>query len=255
MYSPEDWAEILELRKKIEEAAFKKKVFSHRGDLSRDIDPFEIRLPSKHIPLYELREAFDEKEIDLKDLTDYTRNVSDLALELAEIIWQHKEYMKPGVARRELKVAKRVVLQPVRQHLLDQGYSQKNVDAALRPLGKSKVVTKRLKEYERSDQHEYFAAIKPKGDAWVARERELFSRMREAYRKHLKDTLLHHLSDRQIIHSIATVSEAVDLWPKDYGKGKSQQIETYYEKIRSGLREFDQHAPAELFDPPKTPEN
>ena len=228
-----EWAEILELKREIEDAGFKKQEFEYfprpkddRGFFIKDAKPIKksITIPTK-------MRVYDKIDGEVKELRSepLRRKISDdpnAILELSEaldaffsgyatLIWNRSQLMKPVLTESALRrEAKEFFLDEERRFFKERDYPSKDIENLMRQVKQTRLLQRQLREYANSDQYQGFAPIKEGSNKCTELDRDTMSQIRSLYRGDDPPLFEEPVSDRKIHLNMAIVFATVDFWTK-----------------------------------------
>ncbi len=259
-----EWAEILELKREIEDAGFKKQEFTYfprpkddRGFFIKDAKPIKksITIPTK-MRVYrkidgevkELRpEPFRRKiSDDPSAILELSEALDDFFLGYATLIWSRRQLMKPVLTESALKrEAKEFFLDEERRFFEERGYPSKDIENLMRQVKQARLMQRQLREYTDSDQYQGFAPIKEGSDKCTELDRDTMSQIRSLYRGDAPPLFEEPVSDRKIHSNMAVVFATTDFWTDHKRRKPEVRICKYYERIKGGLYHFNKKAKEE----------
>lgn len=246
MYTPEQWAEILQLRKKIEKDGFKKHKFHYVTDRikKRNDEPLEF---CTHIRIHKNKPVSFKENLDLhsKNVGDLYEVVNEFLQDLTEAIWRHNQHKKKEFDRRMMEQEQHNFLENIRKALKKAGYGKQAVEGAIQILEED--LEKRFQEFKTTPDYKYFFQSNPRSHAWLKRENDVIKEIRALYKRSTNPSL----SDRKIISSMAIIFATTKFWTDHLEDDLNKRIETYCERIKKRFQviDKDQSEPWELFDP------
>lgn len=257
-----EWTEILELKREIADAGFKKQKFTYfprpqddRGFFIKDAEPIK-----KSIILHTKMRVYDKIDGVVKELPysipfrqeigndpnamlELSEAVDTFLSEYAALIWSRRQLMKPVLKESQLeKDAKEAYLYEETLTLKEKGHTSRDIQKLIRQFKSSKLLERKLREYihsNESDQYLGLDRINEGSNKSVELDRAIMSQIRSLYRGNEPPLFEEPVSDRRIHSNMAIVFVAVDFWTQHKRKKREERIWKYYERIKGGLYAFD----------------
>jgi len=267
MDAQKEWTEICQLRRKIEEAGFKKREFHYATNNIQKPDekPLEfcthmrIHHSKKPVPF---KENLDRQSTDVVDSYEI---VDAFLQKIAELIWWHNQRKNPDFYRAVFEQDEWDLLEGLRQQLEalpEKGYSQKALSRAVELIvSLEQELRERQERFRNSKDYKYFHQENQLSHPWIDRENEVIRKIKSLYRKDdnresdkRENPPLFDwpVSDRKIISNMAIVFAATDFWEDYKDVGHSKRIAVYSERLKKRIQKLDHTPidPPEMFDPP-----
>jgi len=250
---PEDikWHEILKLKGTIQDAAFHKKPSEGEETLEfySRIRVFNALESIRRKPIKE-----DLDKGDLKTITVIIRHIDSFLWTLSELIWQHKQDMRPEAGEELLEELQQQTVTKTKMDLQEKGWPKSTIRQIARFLKNDKALTKSIRKFKDTRTFKYFLGTNPKGYDWKARETHAMRTIQKLYNDTFNKEIygegmsLDHLSQRQIISNMAIVLEATDFLPGCEDGEPERRIAKYNATIKKRLQRSPE-IEMELCDP------
>jgi len=254
MCTEKHWAEILDLKNRIEEKAFAKKEYFYETGIDKAEEEktakrhSRTKKTSKLISVYMkiYREGGYTRKLLLENVKSLSETdildeiIKSFLLEVAEFIWEFKQTLNSGKKKEALNKMRSDNLESTKLELAERGYSPKAVTDILPKLEKD--LDKSIQKYIKTKDYKYFHQIQSKGHLRIKRENDVIEKIKSLYEGlHKKeDSPIKPLSEREIASNMAIIFVATDFWT-DRKKNETEvkRTERYFDNIRKRFQSID----------------